>query len=305
MKISKPQSDLISRLSQDNNAAPKQLPCALTLNQPCCEGKGFQIAKKGAYAVGMLCACVQNCLACHGHLSKVSANTASACKIPSPRTIINIINEAELPARYYQAEFESFANFTGNCRDHIHTIRKWAQGFQLGGKGLIISGPVGVGKTYLLACIIKTLAYKGIKSKFIDFFQLINEIKGAYSDQKSDQSIIAPLIDVDVLIVDELGKGRNTEFELTILDQLIMGRYNQDKVIVASTNYSLQENQNKATSSRYQSALDEARSDKTGQFAPDQFGHLEERIESRIFSRLKETTMYVTLTGSDYRRRSR
>ena len=48
-------------------------------------------------------------------------------------------------------------------------------------------------------------------------------------------------MDVDILFIDELGKGRNTDFELTILDQLVMGRYNQNKMIVASTNCHLKE----------------------------------------------------------------
>ena len=36
-----------------------------------------------------------------------------------------------------------------------------------------------------------------------------------------------------------MGKGRNSDWEMSILDQLVMGRYNQNKVVVASTNYNL------------------------------------------------------------------
>lgn len=303
MKSLKSPSDLLSRLHSSEPIALKQPPCAFRAPQPCCQGRGYHIRKKGAFAEGVLCDCVQQCLGCHGKLNHLSDNSAVACQTPSPKAIINIINDSELPARYYQADFASFANLTGNALEQMQVIQRWAKNFEREKKGLLISGPVGVGKTYLLACIIKELATKGIRCQFIDFFQLINAVKGAYSDQKSDQSLLTPLINADVLVVDELGKGRNTEFELTILDQLIMGRYNQDKILVASTNYSLGDMPLRKNMSEYLGDLDDPTKKKDQKFSPEQFGYLEERVESRIFSRLRETTQQVTLMGDDFRRK--
>ena len=114
------------------------------------------------------------------------------------------------------------------------------------------------------------------------------------------------MIDVDVLIIDELGKGRNTDFELTIIDQMIMGRYNQNKILIASTNYLLGAEKKKEKKNYSHVALDqpdpnEESSYNNSAFSPDEFGSLEPRIGKRIMSRLKETTLFVTLEGEDYR----
>lgn len=105
------------------------------------------------------------------------------------------------------------------------------------------------------------------------------------------------IIEFDILFVDELGKGRNSDWELSVLDQLIMGRYNRNKIIVASTKYDLKPN----TRVNYSTNLDER---KPGSFELDRFESLEKRIDPRIYSRLFETSEFIELTGEDFRKRA-
>ena len=164
---------------------------------------------------------------------------------------------------------------------------------------------MGVGKTYLLTSLAKTLALAGISVKFIDFFQLLSEIRSCYSEHRSDRELLQPLIDVDVLFIDEMGKGRNTDFELVILDQLVMGRYNRNRAIVASTNCLLQASKpEEQKRNLYDIPLDQhpERHEPAG-FASSQFGTLESRVGERIFSRLVETSLMLELSGKDFRRR--
>ena len=53
------------------------------------------------------------------------------------------------------------------------------------------------------------------------------------------QAIIGPLSEVDVLAIDELGKGRGSPFELDTMDELIARRYNAGRTTLFATNYSL------------------------------------------------------------------
>ena len=155
------------------------------------------------------------------------------CRRPSPERVVNILNGAGIPSRYGTAKLDKFCNFTGNGKETLQAIAMWLREFKSNeSKGLILGGPVGVGKTYLLSAIAKNFAARGRTIKFVDFFQLLNELKAAYSDAKSDANVLKPLIHVDVLIIDELGKGRNSDWEMSILDQVVMGRYNQNKIIV-------------------------------------------------------------------------
>ena len=73
------------------------------------------------------------------------------------------------------------------------------------------------------------------------FSELLSELRQGYSDGKSDVEIIEPHLRADLLIIDDLGKGRNTDWELSILDTLISERYNRNQLIMATTNFTEQE----------------------------------------------------------------
>lgn len=282
------------------NDALRALTCNLKKAKPCCGGKGYRIALQGALAHAELCSCVRECSACCGRARLLDGNDSKACRQPSPNVVVNLINAAHIPARYADAEVGSFRNFSGNAREVLAEISRWKSRFRpVQSQGLVIEGPVGVGKTYLLAALAKEFAEQGWSVRFSDFFQLLGELKAGFSEGKADAQQLQPLIDVDVLFIDELGKGRNNDFELTVLDQLVCGRYNQNKTIIASTNYRLKASPG---AHLYNYELD-SKPGSSGDFAGERFTNLEQRIGPRIYSRLKEMTQFVELTGVDYRRR--
>ena len=103
-----------------------------------------------------------------------------------------------------------------------------------------------------------------------------------------------------------MGKGRNTDFELVILDQLVMGRYNQNRAIVASTNCYLHSRTETQKRQLYDIPLDQTPEQAgTSGFASSQFGTLESRVGERIFSRLLETCTMLDLSGRDFRRQGK
>lgn len=277
--------------------------CHLKMARPCCNGRGYQISvNEGIFAKAAVCSCVKTCPGCFGSGRRLTGDKAEECRNPNPGSVANLINAAYIPSRYGLASIANFENYTGNAKNVINEISKWKSRFKpVGGAGLIIEGPVGVGKTFILSALAKEFAEKGLSVRFTDFFQLLAELRAGYSEGKSDVATLAPLLEVDVLVIDELGKGRNNDFELTILDQLVCGRYNQNKTIIASTNYKLQ---GRAQAHSYNIELDRAGTSGPAEFASDKFENLEQRIGPRIFSRLREMTNFMELTGGDYRRRN-
>ena len=275
--------------------------CALEYGKDCCDGRGYLVTPKGPYLRASVCGCTSSCLNCMGKMYRVDNNGESRpCKKPLPSVIVNLYNDAQIPARYLDSKINSFLNFTGNGQTLVSNLNNYVDNFKKNEQqGLVISGPVGVGKTYLLAALAKEILSKGYSAKFVDFFQLLAEIKASFSKKESEDSILQPLIDVDVLLIDELGKGRNTEFELTIIDQIVMGRYNQDKPIIATTNYLFKDQSNQHT---FNVDLTQAQDNGTSKFSPDVFGTLKNRVGSRIFSRLEESCHFAELTGDDYRK---
>ncbi len=281
-----------------NHAPSASLGCALEQKKTCCDGIGYRLNSIGSLTHAELCSCVSECPSCFGQNRQIIDGKSKPCRTPAPSRIVNFINSACLPARYSAARLDSFTNFTGNGREVVNRLSQWMREFDPDKpRGLLVGGPVGVGKTYLLVAIAKNFAGKGISVRFIDFFQLLLELKAGYAQDKSDASLLNEMIEVDILFIDELGKGRNSDWELSILDQLVMGRYNRNKIIVASTNYDLKPN-NRVN---FSTNLDER---KPGSFELDRFESLEQRIGPRIYSRLIETSDFVELTGEDFRRRA-
>lgn len=289
-------------LEDGKSAGPlPQLPCNLKKMLTCCGGKGYQVTAKGALAHAELCHCVKDCPACLGRARQLSGNDSKPCLTPAPNSVVSLINSAMIPARYAEAQLSKFSNYSGNAREIIDGLNRWKARFKpVKSSGVIIEGPVGVGKTYLLAALAKEFAERGMSVRFTDFFQLLGVLKAGFSEGKADSAQLMPLINVDVLFIDELGKGRNNEFELTILDQLVSGRYNQSKTIIATTNYRLDL---RVGAHEFNIALDQPGGGPSGDFASERFVGLEQRVGPRIFSRLKEMTTFVKLSGDDYRRR--
>lgn len=276
--------------------------CQMKFPQPCCGGRGYVLEAEGPVIAARMCNCVLKCEICQGQSRMVIDGVARSCVEPSPRKISGILSSSQLPARYLNSSFDSFANSSGNGRQVAARLQKWAQAFSPSvSSGLLIGGSVGVGKTFLLVALAKCLAARGYSVCFSDFFQLLSELKAGYSDGKADPHMMAPLMSCDVLIIDELGKGRNTEWERTIADTLIAGRYNQKRSVVASTNYSLTADSGPAMS--FNIDLERTMGSPRSDFSPEVFGSLESRLGSRVFSRLRETMEFTELTGDDFRRR--
>lgn len=275
--------------------------CALKQRLSCCDGIGYRLIAQGAYAYATLCDCIKSCPTCFGRVRHLQEGVSISCREPSPARIVNLLNAASIPARYTQARFDQFSNFSGNGRDIMLQLRHWLKEYdERQGKGFIIGGPVGVGKTYLLCALAKNLAAKGHSVRFVDFFQLLNELKSAYASNKADDSVLQPLMEVDVLIIDEMGKGRNSDWEISVLDQLVMGRYNQNKAIIASTNYDLKADTRRGGFAGMQLNLE----DHSSSFQLNGDESLQARVGERIFSRLTEMCHMLELKGEDFRRQT-
>lgn len=292
---------LRGHLADSHVDVPLERPCVLASRKPCCHGYGINLINQGAFTAARICECVKSCRNCLGSAQKVEDGFAKPCHFPSPHRLVNNFNNAAIPLRYRNASLQEFQNKTGNYEKVLADIRAWQQSFmplwrENKAKGLLLGGQVGVGKTFLLAAIGKWLLFHGLSVKFVDFFQLITTLKGQMGLQKQTyQTLLDSLIEVDILLIDELGKGRQTEFEHTIIDQLVMGRYNQNKVIIATTNCPLYTDPASFTQRDLQS-------DGTNKFNSRFYPPLGEVVGERIYSRILETTVMMELKGSDYRR---
>ncbi|MEC9488764.1 MAG: ATP-binding protein [Halanaerobium sp.] len=108
-------------------------------------------------------------------------------------------------------------------------------------RGLIIEGPVGSGKSFLLGCIANQLLERGVPVKYIVYGDLLRKIRASYdsSDLPSEDQLLHEVQEVPVLLIDDLGTENTSEFSATILYQIIDRRYREELPLILTTNHPL------------------------------------------------------------------
>jgi DNA replication protein DnaC len=265
-----------------------------------CEGVGYLIGREGELAQAAVCRCQQSCSTCAGEgflLSRQDGyEIALPCNCRKVQRRVLLYNEAGIPAKFSEKSLSDFEARRFNGRLKMKLL-DYQSGFDIKkSKGLLLVGAPGTGKTHLMTAVLHYLTLeRGIPCRFIDFFNLTALIRSTYRDDanQNEAGIIDPLVNIPVLAIDEMGKGQGTTWELSIVDQLISRRYNAGRLVLATSNY-------------YPARLlDGAKTTKFKHSAEQLNMSIEERVGSRIYSRLSETCDVEVVEGMDYRQQAR
>lgn len=150
------------------------------------------------------------------------------------------------------------------------------------GAGLLITGGVGAGKTHLAVAVLSELIEtKGVRGLFCDVTGLLERLQATYSrgSDEDASTIVEPFREADLLVLDELGARRPTDWVRDVLYGLLNARYNQRRVTIVTTNFG---------------------------DGPVPGGEtLEGRLGLPVRSRLAEMCQVVVLDGPDFRREVR
>lgn len=180
-------------------------------------------------------------------------------------------NRAFSDVRLKQWTFEN----DDNANSHITSVaKKYAENFyamEQRGKGLLLYGGVGTGKTYIAACIINELVEMGISCKLTNFSRLANEWMARDFSEK--QNFVDGLNTYGLLVIDDLGSERSSEFMNELIYSVIDTRHKSGKPLIVTTNLS-----------------------------GDDLKHPKDIHSERVFSRLFEMCIPVEVKGADRRK---
>lgn len=148
------------------------------------------------------------------------------------------LGAAAIPRRFISKSFDTFDANT----DHLAKAFSVAKGFASNlkenlaiGRCLVFCGGVGVGKTHLACSIANQAVQEGYSVFFTSVSRLIRQVRATW--QTSDElSVYQNLIDLDLLIIDEVGVQAGSENEKNILFDVINGRYENMKSTIVITN---------------------------------------------------------------------
>lgn len=242
---------------------------------PDCEGRGWVIEPDGGAGRARPCGCRRQDLIPH------------------------LVSLSGIPSRYSRCTLENF-DTTNNeqllrakslCQRYIESFVR--EDGEFCESGLLLIGAAGVGKTHLAVAVLAELTRRyALRGLFADFTSLIHQIQSTFdpTSGESKHEILDPIMEADLLVLDELGAQKPTAWVSDVLYLIMNGRYTRRLPTLFTTNYRLA-----ADAEPQGGELDKMP-------AAGRRESLSQRIPGRLVSRLYEMAQPIEISAADFRR---
>ena len=166
----------------------------------------------------------------------------------------------------------TFANDNGRNPQMKHAHRyvdKWAE-VRTKNIGLLLWGGVGTGKSFFAGCIANALMEQEVPARMTNFARILNELNSSFSGRND---IVDKLCRYPLLVIDDFGMERGTEYALEQIYNIVDSRYRSRKPLIVTTNLTL-----------------------------DEIRHPQDTAHARIYDRLLEMCVPVSCIGVSFRK---
>lgn len=200
------------------------------------------------------------------------------CQYNLNNTQVN--HSLNIPKKYFHANLENFLDYGLPSRKLIiQKVKEYIYSDEMEeGKGFFFYGKNGVGKTHLAVAILKEIyTLKGITGTFYDTRILLYDLKATFEGNSSTRELLDSVIKSPILVLDDLGSERLSDWAKDILHYIIISRYNDKLPVIITSNI-------------YFEKYDKESED------------IESKFGKGIASRLNEICYPILVEGEDFRK---
>jgi DNA replication protein DnaC len=190
-----------------------------------------------------------------------------------------MLAQSGIPPRYRKCDLDSFRDNNDSLASAVRKARRFAEAFPVVDKGLFFLGKPGLGKTHLSVAILREVIKRtNARAIFCDVRELLKHIRNTYNPvvRSTELQVIHPVMEAELLVLDDLGAEKTSEWVEETLNLIVNTRYNERRPTILSSNYAVLDDLND----------------------PD---NLIVRVGYRMWSRFQEMCEFVEIKSVDFR----
>jgi DNA replication protein DnaC len=175
--------------------------------------------------------------------SRQGREVAVRCQCRKDRKGVALLAACRIPQRYASCTLDNFDvdwdPGTPSIKQAWQIAKRLVARFPDVKQGLLFQGPAGIGKTHLAVASLKELVQgRGVRGLYVNFVELVQALQAAFDGgSRARDEILTPVIEADVVVLDELGAGKVSEWTMDLLYFVVNRRYMDVKLTLATTNY--------------------------------------------------------------------